>query len=383
MVDYDYLILSANEFESFARDILQKKLSVFIESFTAGRDGGVDLRYATCNGNVIIQAKRYKDFNSLYSNLIKEKNKLKGLSFRKYIIITSVGLTPSNKNKIMRLFNGAIDCNEDIIGKNDLDNLLGQFPDIERKYFKLWLTSTNILEKVLHSKIYNQTLFELEYIKDHLKLYVQNESLNIALKILKKHKYVIISGIPGIGKTTLGRMLVLILLSQDYDEFVYLDQSIDDGYKYFDDAKKQIFLFDDFLGKKFFDSSYIPNEDNKIVKFIEKIKRSPNKLLIFTTREYILKQAETVYEAFAINNIDIAKCVLDLSSYTNIIKAQIIYNHLFFANVPETHLTDLIRNKNYLRLVYHQNYNPRIIETVINRKIWDFCTPDQFSIAFL
>ena len=48
MLDYDFHILQPNEFERLVRDLLQKKEKIFIESFTSGRDGGIDLRYATC-----------------------------------------------------------------------------------------------------------------------------------------------------------------------------------------------------------------------------------------------------------------------------------------------------------------------------------------------
>ncbi|MBS1778727.1 MAG: restriction endonuclease [Bacteroidetes bacterium] len=383
MLDYNFLILSPHEFENISRDLLQKKLSIFIESFTTGRDGGIDLRYSKNKAKkIIIQAKRYKDYNSLYNHLKVEVAKVKKLSPDKYILTTSVGLTPNNKEEIKTLFSPYIKNTEGIIGKDDLNNLLGLYNDIERKYYKLWLSSTNILEKVLHSKIYNQSAFELEEIREQVKLYVPNDSFYEALRILKEHRYVIISGIPGIGKTTLARMLILYLLSEEFDEFVFLSQSIDDGYEYFDDGKKQVFFFDDFLGKNFFEGKKAPNDDNKIVKFIEKIKKSPDKVLILATREYILNQAKIAFEAFNINNIEIAKCVLDLSTYTNIIKAQIIYNHLFFAEVPIAHLENLVDNKNYLQLVHHANYSPRIIETVINRKIWEHCSPEQFAEAF-
>lgn len=383
MTDYDLLILSPNEFENISRDLLQKKLSVFIESFTTGKDGGIDLRHSRDNSHTtIIQAKRFKDYPSLYTHLKKEIVKVKSLSPNRYILTTSVGLTPLNKENIKSLFFPFILNTADILGRDDLNNLLGLNKDIEHKYYKLWLSSTNILEKVLHSKIYNQSAFELEEIREQVKLYVQNESFNEALTILKEHRYLIISGIPGIGKTTLARVLILYLLSNEFEEFVYLNQSIDDGYEFFADGKKQVFFFDDFLGKNFFEERHLPNEDNKIVKFIEKIKKSPDKILILATREYILNQAKTVFEAFRINNIEIAKCVLDLSSYTNIIKAQIIYNHLFFAEVPYNHLLDLLERDNHLQLVHHPNYNPRIIETVINRRIWEHCPANKFSEAF-
>ena len=255
MIDYDFLILSPNEFENLSRDLLQKKLGIFIESFTSGPDGGIDLRFATAEKKKsIIQAKRYKDYKSLISNLKNEVKKVEKLSPEKYFITTSVGLTPSNKTEIFKLFTPYIKSTEDIYGKDDFNNLIGLYGEIEKQYYKLWLSSTNILEKVLHSKVYNQTAFELEEIKEQIKLYVQNNSFDEALKILKKNKYLIISGIPGIGKTTLARVIVLYLLSKDFDEFVYLNQSIDDGYEMFNDDKKQVFFFDDFLGKNFLEN---------------------------------------------------------------------------------------------------------------------------------
>jgi hypothetical protein len=38
---------------------------------------------------------------------------------------------------------------QDIIGAGDLDGLLSKHPTIERANFKLWLTSTNVIERVL------------------------------------------------------------------------------------------------------------------------------------------------------------------------------------------------------------------------------------------
>ncbi|MFA6150524.1 MAG: restriction endonuclease [Chitinophagaceae bacterium] len=391
MTDYDFLILSPHEFENMSRDLLQKKLSVFIESFTTGKDGGIDLRYAKGKKeNIIIQAKRFKDYKSLFNHLKGEVIKVQKLCPAGYVITTSVGLTPANKNAIKELFNPFIKDTTDVLGRDDLNNLLSIHNDIELKYYKLWLSGTNILEKVLHSKIYNQSAFELEEIRGQVKLYVQNESFNKALNILKDNRYVIISGIPGIGKTTLSRILILYLLSDGFDEFIYLNQSIDDGYEFFSDGKKQVFFFDDFLGKNFFEKRHTPNEDNRIVKFIEKIKRSPDKALILATREYILNQAKNAFEAFKINNIEIAKSVLDLSSYTNLIKAQIIYNHLYFASVPLKHLEDLVSEiqgdwlgrKKYSELISHRNYNPRIIETIIQRKVWEHCPANQFADVF-
>jgi hypothetical protein len=382
MTEYDFLILSPSEFECLSRDLLQKKLSVFIESFTSGRDNGIDLRYTTAKGMAaIIQAKRYKDYNSLVANLKKETVKVKQLQPHRYIITTTVGLTPNQKSEIFTLFSPYILTTEDILGKDDLNNLLAQNKEIEQQYYKLWLSSTNILRQILLAKTYNQTSSFFNEIKDTVKIYVQNDSFSKALDILKNNKYVIISGIPGIGKTTLSKMLVYHLLSNDFNEFVYLSDSIDEGYSCFEEAKNQVFFFDDFLGRNSFEAKNNKNADDKIVKFIEIIKRTPRKALIIATREYILKQAMGYFEKFQTNNIEIAKCILDLSSYTKLIKAQILYNHLVFQNIPQEHLQNLVDEDNYLKLINHKNYNPRIIETIINHKIWTECEPMQFTKA--
>lgn len=47
-----------------------------------------------------------------------------------------------------------------------------------------------------------------------------NESFDQAMDKLLKYHYVIISGIPGIGKTTLARQLIFHKLATDYDDFI-------------------------------------------------------------------------------------------------------------------------------------------------------------------
>jgi len=380
MRNYDFLNLSAYEFENITRDLLQKKLGVFIESFASGRDTGIDLRIAKSNNcDIIIQAKRYQKYSDLKCNLKKEADKLTDKKIYRYILSTSVDLSPANKKELKNIFAPHINSTEDILGKNDLNNLLGQFTEIEKQYYKLWLSSIEILNKVLHSKVYNQSNFELEEITEVLKIYVQNESFNKAIEILKKHHYVIISGIPGIGKTTLARILVYSLLSKDFNEFIYLSDSVNDGYKFFEENKKQVYFFDDFLGKNFLEVRPQVNEDNRIIRFIEKIKKSKNKIFILTTREYILKQAKNTFEELNKPTIELAKCTLDLSSYTKFIKAEILYNHLFFANVPISHLSNLVESKKYFKIIEHPNYNPRIIETFVQKELWEYCEASDFS----
>ena len=222
MNEYDFLILQPNEFENLTRDLLQKRGGVFIESFTIGRDGGIDLRFSSPKGQkqVIIQAKRYKDYAKLKSVLKDEVAKVRKLNPDRYILSTSVGLTPENKTEIMTMFSPYIKATKDILGRNDLNNLLGEYSEVEKQYYKLWLGSTAVLDDILNKRINNWSEMTLEEARKDVSLYVMNDSFERALTILKENRYVIISGIPGIGKTTLSRMLAYQILANGYDEFI-------------------------------------------------------------------------------------------------------------------------------------------------------------------
>jgi len=383
MSAYDFnKILSFSDFECLVRDILQRHLNIYLECFTEGRDSGIDLRCSTFGKNaIIIQAKRYKDFKSLIKELKNEAEKVKKLNPERYIIATSVGLTPNNKEEIQQLLHPYIQKTEDILGKDDLNNLLGIYPDIEKGFPKLWLTSTTVLDRIVNATVVNQSTFEWNQIQEDIETYVVNDSLNKATQILKENGYVIISGIPGIGKTTLARFIVYSTLGNDNEyEFVYMS-CLEDGLRLYNNEKKQIFLYDDFLGS----NGFVPeghNYDGRLINFINAIKKSNNKRFILTTREYILKDAQRYYEKIKNNNFDLVKCILELGDYTEIIRARILYNHIAKENLPYEYIRELLRFRAYRRLITHPNFNPRIIETFIHGGVWRQTRPDKFISEF-
>jgi len=367
MPEYNFLNLSSFDFEKLTRDVLQEHYAINLESFTTGRDKGIDLRYSKNNKNdLIVQCKSYNNYNSLKSNLKKEYQKAKTLNPQKYILSTSVGLTPLNKDEIIKIFNGYIKSPSDIFGKDDLNNLLGQYPEIEKKHFKLWFSSTNILQKLLHNDIISRSEFEKEDILREIKVYVQNKSYSEAFNILNQHNYVLISGIPGIGKTTLAKILICKYLIKDY-ELVVVSSDINEAESLYERGKKQLFYYDDFLGSNFLEERLKKNEDQKLVRFIKKIKNISNKKLIMTTREYILSQAKLKYEIFANSNLEIAKCIIDLEKYSKLIRAEILYNHLFYSNLPHGYIYALLIDKSYLKIIDHPNYSPRIIQIMTDK----------------
>ncbi|ALP36028.1 hypothetical protein ASL14_07465 [Paenibacillus sp. IHB B 3084] len=193
----------------------------------------------------------------------------------------------------------------------------------------MWLSSTAVLKTILQSNIKNRSEFLEDSIKNSIKLFVQNKSVNEAIDILNDVNFTIISGNPGVGKTTLAKMLILHYMSKEF-ELIEISEDIEEGNKLFAEDKKQIFYYDDFLGSNFLERSISKNEDKRLYYFMERIKANKNKKLIMTTREYILKQAQQKYEVLGRTDIDLAKHILDLESYTRVAKAEIFIIICFF-----------------------------------------------------
>ncbi len=371
---YDFTSLSDFDFEFLTRDLLQKELGITLESFTSGRDKGIDLRYSgDADGDLIVQCKHFA--NSKYANLksklkTKELDKINKLNPTQYLLVTSLGLTPANKQELFNLLTPYCQSVADIYGREDLNNLLTKFPEVEQTHFKLWLTSSAVLKKILNSGIFNQTSFETEHISKKLKLYVQNKSYAEAVKILESDHYCIVAGVPGIGKTTLAEVLLVHYINLEFEPVV-VGGDISDAFQLYNTGKKQVFIYDDFLGQTSFEEKFHKNEEQKLLRFIDIVGNSKNARFILTTREYILNQAKFAYEKLNRSQIDVNKCVISLDKYTIYDKARILYNHLYFSSLPDAYKQSLIKNQNYRKIIEHENYSPRIIEwiTVINNEL--------------
>jgi len=364
-MSYDFSTLNDKDLEELALDILSEKFKIDFQAFKIGADKGIDLRYASDSyeNEIIVQVKHYLNsgISKLKSDLKKKEiPKIKSLNPKRYILVTSLALTPKIKEELKTILHPFILSTNDILGKNELNYFLRKFQDIETAHFKLWLSSTNVLRRILNNGIKGRSEFFNHKIKDRIKIFVPNKTHKNAVEILNKHNFILITGTPGIGKSTLANMLTYQLLAQDF-ELIYVREIIEAEEQNIP-GKKQIFYFDDFLGSITLDLKSSKNADSSIVNFIERIKTDKLKRLIVTCRTTILNQAKEQSEKLDNSKIEISNYEVKIEDYRDIEKAQILYNHIYFSSLQEDLRSVFFKDHFYWKIIKHSNYNPRLIE---------------------
>ncbi|WP_175506689.1 restriction endonuclease [Bosea sp. CRIB-10] len=367
MPDYDFHTLSPADFEDLTRDVLQARDGVDFESFKTGRDGGVDFRRAHGRDQSVVQCKHYarSGYDALFRDLKEEALKLPNLTLpvSRYILSTSVDLSLTQKEKIVNLF-GPILTTANLLGRDDLNNLLGQYPKVERQHFKLWLSSVAVLQKVLYNAEVTQSELEVNRIRRKIQRFVRSNVYPIAHQNLASERIVIISGPPGVGKSTLADILLFEHLRHDYKAIIARN-GFDEARKLYFGDEKAIFYYDDFLGATFLREGGMPlarNEDRAIVDFIEFVRGNPQTRLVLTTREHLFAQALSGSERLRHAMVDSHKLTISLTALDERKRARILYNHLFFGDLPKPYQKELLREEFYLEIVRHQKFSPRLVE---------------------
>lgn len=206
-------------------------------------------------------------------------------------------------------------------------------------------------------------------IKEQIKLFVETQAYHDSIKRLRQDNIIIIIGAPGVGKSTLSKMLLLYYADKNYKVRYVTNNNISEIKRSLNMApnKKEIVLLDDFLGQHYLNlKDSQPNELKTLISFVT---RSKSKKLILNSRVTILNEASQAYLTFKeiMIRYEQNKYLLDLDEMSSFEKAKILYNHLYFNGLPQDYLSQVKRNKGYLRIVNHINYNPRIIEYVTQK----------------
>ena len=363
-----YVNLSDHDFELLVADLLRAKTGHKYEAFARGADLGIDLRFADKGTTNVVQCKHMagSSIAQIVAAARAEATKLRQLKVQptSYLFVTTKSLTAANKTAIASELAEWITNDNQVLGADDLEGLLNSHPDVERAHVKLWLSSGGQLEGALASQIWARSQQMFAEVNQSLPRYVETGVYAKARKQLRDRRVLVLSGSPGIGKTTLARMLIADAASDGYEP-VEISTDIEEANQIVNDRDRRVFYYDDFLGSTFLQDRLVKNEDKRLAAFVRRCTSSSNNLLVLTTREHILKQASTWYEELDRSGIPLLKLLLELKSYSRYERAEILHNHLASSpDVDSVVIEDLLLKNRYLEIIDHPNYNPRLIEYI-------------------
>jgi len=383
MSDYTFDALNDKDLENLVRDLLQAELGIYFESFKSGKDGGVDLRHSKANSagsEIIVQVKHWhlSGLKPLLRHLEKkESKKVKKLNPDRYLLATSVRLSLKNKRDIASFLHPHVKDTSDIYGKDDLNNLLQKHGDIEVNHFKLWISSTATLQRILNNAVSSRSAFVRAEIIRKASLFVPTNNFGHAIDKLNKHHILLIKGVPGVGKTTLADFLIYRLLADGF-KLVVVDEDLRDAEDNYHPSDRQVFFFDDFLGSNYLQLVHSKGSGAGISRFVERVSRDKNKRLILTTRTTILNRAYHQLHQLGEHALRRSDIELHLDDYSRLDRARILYNHMYFRHLPPEYSSTLFENEKYFEVIDHDNYNPRIIEFITDPARLENIAPEAY-----
>lgn len=369
MRNYDFHeLLSPIDFEHFAASILKIRDGKKMKVNSITNDGGIDVY--DLEEEIVVQAKNYQNNASeVISSLKKEVDRVRKINPKRYIVVTSVVMGKTKRETLLSMFEGYLH-KEDILDRNDLNELLTdpKYHELEIEYLQLLVPNSFVLSHYLDSienkKIYTKTEIELDKIKEDKKIFAVNENFFQSLDKLLKEKSIIISGEPGIGKSTLGRMLSAYLINQNPNtEFISIN-SLEELFQIYKQDKSQVYFFDDFWGDTKYDFRITDKEKEQIIDFIKYIQKAEDKWLIMTTREYILKDGIQTTKRLQ-DKYQFHKFTINIKEISIFSKFNILYNHIHNANLSWQHSNFLLSY--WETIVSNANYNPRYITTFFEK----------------
>lgn len=386
--------LSPEDFEAFVNEILKIKLNKNIISFAPGPDGGIDGIDDTINPTVVVQSKRFMS-RTQPSKIVQEiKNEIKKISDTinsyewdkkniDYIIVTSTSLTPNTRNKIRSLDSDFFNSEEFIIDSTDLASM-SKNPGYKKIFEDYNLINKNLIDQVKASNLKCHLEETSDYfINFNIDSFVETNNFKRSYELVSMNNICILTGNPGVGKTTLCKALAYTFCNRKDINISVLERNISEIQEIidiinrdFDDEKNSLLVvFDDFLGRNYLESQ--EKDIKRLNKLLGMLKKKNNVYFILNSRTEIINKAQSnlnFYDFMYTNKEN--NITVNVNDYTQIEKSLIIRKlieekYIYASNakkeIIKSRYSDLLLNQSYKNIVLHKNYNPRLISLVVQR----------------
>jgi hypothetical protein len=376
--------LEWQQFELLAFKCLQRDISPSIQYLERGHDKGRDFIFEgitnyfgkiNASESFLFQAKhksKLDDFSSLKRDLVGELEKVyiqNSLRYQRYCLVTNLTLTGNEFDELTFEFsnikkehNLPVPEKFEIYSYRHFESCLDKNKDLRLSFPSIIRIADfkSLLEEIFQRTQQNIVSSWLKVFEKNASRFVYTSIYESALNKLKESNALLLSGPPKSGKTFTAEMIALNkFLVEEY--IPYPINNIDAFYDYFDLSKKQLFLFDDSIGKHSIES-YRADALNRSVNSILQLLDDTHKI-IFTSREYIIKDYQSYSDSDVFLN-GVSKVNASASDWSLTERESLFrrYFRLAFDKIPNVPA----------KIIEHKNFEPESIRAYFDSRPTEF-----------
>ncbi len=367
--------LGWNSFQQLCLTIAREVLGQTVESFLDTNDGGRDGAFTgtwkptgqeSLQGQFVIQCKFTNRLNHVIcpSDLEDEANKAKRLVEKgycdSYILMTNAGLSGTKAEDIEGLFRKAGVKHFNILGASWIDQQIR-----ENKHLRMLVPRVyglGDLSQILDERAYAQARAILESLREDLAKVVVTDAYRKAITSLDTYGFVLLTGEPAVGKTTIASMLAMAAIDNWNASILKLDDPEKTIEHWNPSEMTQFFWIDDAFGVSQYEAHLVHNWNHILPQMNSMLRKGAK--IVMTSRDYIYHRARKDLKESAFPLLQESQVVIDVHDLSKDEKRQILYNHLKLGGQPSSFRGQI---KPYLETVaLHNRFIPETARRLSN-----------------
>ena len=388
-------------FQDMAASICEERLKTRVTIHHAARDGGQDAVFLIPSsrkgpphtGTVQVKFSHDPKGSLTSSALTPELTKLKKLvdagEADSYILITNMSVSASTKKQIKDTLSGRGVKKPEVWGKEEVTKTIRESSRLRALVPQVY--GLGDLTTILDVRAVDQTRAILRGWLPKLRAYVTTAAHEKAVRVLAKHRIVLLLGNPASGKSTIGAILSTMAVDHEGHSVIQISSPSEFETHWNPNEKNRLFWVDDAFGSNLPAIDYI----HAWARMFPKVTAAVNggNRFLFTSRTHIYRAA---YSRLGTRNLSIFKsedATVNVGDLSTEEKRQILYNHIkhgrqdkAWKTEAKQHLDDIADVENFLPGIAERLGNPVFTKKLLLTKesLYDFMArPEEHLIEVI